>query len=335
MELIALANAEFEGNNSVYLFDDAVTTLVDTGVSRPTSRAALESGLADDGVGFADLDLVLLTHWHADHVGLAGAIQAASGATVRASTVDGPLAGREPDAWDEYERRQRRAFDAWGMPESPREDLLAFLEGSSGVMGEPADIDPFEAGETLDLGETTLRTVALPGHTAGQTGFAFEAGGETHLLAGDALLPRYTPNVGGADVRVDRPLATYLETLSRIAEAGYDRAFPGHRDPIADPAGRAREIADHHRDRARRVLTVLDERGPADPWTVSATLFGDLAGIHIMHGPGEAAAHLTHLADDGLVESAPDGYRLTAAGTAVLDDADADPLGAVFQGHEA
>ena len=41
--------------------------------------------------------------------------------------------------------------------------------------------------------------------------------------------------------------------------------------------------------------------GPATPWAVSADLFGSLSAIHILHGPGEAFAHLEHLRDAGVV----------------------------------
>jgi len=58
------------------------------------------------------------------------------------------------------------------------------------------------------------------------------------------------------------------------------------------------------------VLDVLADEGPATAWEVSAALFGDLSEIHVLHGPGEAFAHLDHLADAGIIE--PDGtaYRL-------------------------
>jgi hypothetical protein len=124
------------------------------------------------------------------------------------------------------------------------------------------------------------------------------------------LLPHYTPNVGGADVRVERPLANYLDTLERIINEGFVRAWPGHRDPIGDPAGRARDIITHHRERTENVLAVLREHGPATAWTVSAHLFGDLSAIHILHGPGEAYAHLEHLSAHGIVERTEERYRL-------------------------
>jgi glyoxylase-like metal-dependent hydrolase (beta-lactamase superfamily II) len=149
--------------------------------------------------------------------------------------------------------------------------------------------------------------VHAPGHTAGHCLFEFEEG---EVFSGDALLPVYTPNVGGADVRVDRPLRKYLRTLRSIADADYRRAWAGHRDPIDDPTGRAREIIRHHEERAYRVLDALERLGPCSVWAVSADLFGDLAGIHILHGPGECYAHLEHLEESGLVAAESGEYRL-------------------------
>ncbi|MEF8783419.1 MAG: hypothetical protein V5A39_10770 [Haloarculaceae archaeon] len=70
---------------------------------------------------------------------------------------------------------------------------------------------------------------------------------------------------------------TTLVDPGSIAAAGYRRAWPGHREPIEDPAARAEDIVRHHEERAWRVLDALCRRGPSDPWTVSADLFGDLA----------------------------------------------------------
>ncbi|ELK55128.1 putative metallo-beta-lactamase family hydrolase, partial [Haloferax sp. BAB-2207] len=84
-------------------------------------------------------------------------------------------------------------------------------------------------------------------------------------------------------------------------------------------------IAEHHRERTERVVSVLDDHGPADAWTVSARLFGDLEAIHILHGPGEAFAHLDHLVAEGVVAPPDDGGRYE-----LLDaDPDFDELVAV------
>ena len=63
----------------------------------------------------------------------------------------------------------------------------------------------------------------------------------------------------------------------------------------------------------RNVVDALAELGPSTPWEVSAALFGDLHGIHVLHGPGEAYAHLDHLAGAGVVERDGTRYALVDA----------------------
>ena len=312
MNTISLENTAFEGHNNAYLLTGDVTTLIDTGVATPDTREQLRSGLADVGLSFSAVDQILLTHWHSDHAGLAGEIQAESGAIVRAHRADAPLIEQDDTAQTAMNDRQRKLFDAWGMPDEPREELLSFMAASADNSGMPPSVEPFVPGERIEAGDRTLTVVHLPGHTAGLCGFSFESDRGTELFSGDALLPYYTPNVGGADVRVESPLASYLDTLTSIVEREpeFVRAWPGHRGPIIDPAGRAADIIAHHRERTDRILSVLETHGPADAWTVSAHLFGNLDNIHIIHGPGECAAHLAFLASHGIVEDTPDGYTI-------------------------
>ncbi|MFB6117697.1 MBL fold metallo-hydrolase [Halosegnis sp.] len=305
---IRLGNTAFEGLNNCYVLGtepDAELTLVDTGIGHPETLAELRAALAEVDATFADVDRVLLTHWHGDHAGLAGEIQAAAGCPVHVHEADAPLVER-PSAGHADALLREHVTD-WGMPDEKQAELFDFLAGADEW---PAPtVTPFAAGDTFDIGPVTLEAVHLPGHTAGLSGFAFDGTAGRELFAGDALLPYYTPNVGGADVRVDAPLSKYLDTLAGIVRDGYVRAWPGHRGAIVDPPGRAADIIAHHRKRTARVVDVLDD-GPASPWVVSAVLFGDLQNIHILHGPGEAFAHLDHLHDAGLVERSGREYAL-------------------------
>jgi glyoxylase-like metal-dependent hydrolase (beta-lactamase superfamily II) len=310
MERIPLSNRTFEGNNNAYLFADGPeTVLVDTGDRLPGTHEQLAEKLDSYGVFLADIDRIFLTHWHGDHRGLAGPIQQESDATVYVHEADADLVAGDPTAWGDINDLQEEYFDQWGMPDDKRAEVTDVLDSVAWQEDAP-DVTHIDDGETFAVNEYTLRVVHAPGHTSGLCLFELDDGDDTAVLSGDALLPKYTPNVGGADIRVDNPLQQYLDTLRAIVAADYDVAWPGHRDRIDDPTGRAEHIISHHEERSYRVLDALRRLGPCDTWTVSDDLFGDLEHIHILHGPGESYAHLEHLESDGCVVREGNEYRL-------------------------
>ena len=308
VERIAHAAASPEGENSTYVLPDR-GVVVDPGPPGDPPWETLTAGLPAAGLPVDDVETVVVTHWHADHAGLAPRLAAAADAELVLHATDAPLVA---DYAAERERRidrDARRLRAWGVPEPTVTEVV-----DSDTPSQMPDTSPVRAvtdGESV-AGAEAIHT---PGHTAGH--LALRAG--EALFVGDAVLPTYTPNVGGSDTRLDSALAPYLDALDDLSErVGRDGpdpdAYPGHGATV-DLAERIRAIRTHHAERLDDAVAALPAPGGADagrtPWAVARDLFGEMAGIHAKMGAGEAAAHLAFAADHGFAErvgEAPDRY---------------------------
>lgn len=307
MQRIRLDAAVFEGDSNAYLLGAGTgePTLIDTGIATERAETELREALDETGLALADIAQVLLTHFHYDHAGLAGLIQAESGATVYAHPLDAELLAPGPEGIASYLGANKHRLGTWGVPESVQADIGSFLQESATFSGTSVDVTALADGETVDTGDRSIVARLLPGHTAGHLAFDWNG---AHLFGGDLILPQYTANVGG-DLRLEDPLGTYLESLDRVLDLAPTRIHPGHRDRIDAPEERIGAIIDHHRHRSGRILEHLGQDSVATPWEVATAMFGDLTGIHALHGVGEVAAHLTCLDAAGVIAAFDHGYR--------------------------
>ncbi|MFB6093108.1 MAG: MBL fold metallo-hydrolase [Haloquadratum sp.] len=314
VERIGHAGASPEGTNSTYVLSDR-GLVVDPGPPGEGAWETLTDGLAAADLALDAVETVVVTHWHADHAGSAPRLAAAADADLVLHDADAPLVGRYA-----AERRRRMDRDArrlreWGVPDDVVAEITARDEPSP--MPDEFPVRAVTEGARVAGGEV-LHT---PGHTKGHLALAV---GDA-LFVGDAVLPTYTPNVGGSDTRLDAALSVYLDTLDRLAERAAPAAggagepaptpYPGHGTAVDLPT-RIAEIRRHHADRVGDVVRALPGPGDASdggrtPWAVARDLFGELSGIHAKMGAGEAAAHLAFAADAGFVERVgadPDRY---------------------------
>lgn len=290
-----------EGTNSAYLLPDR-RLLVDPGPPTESSWAALTDGIAEAGVAPADIDHVVVTHWHVDHAGLAPRLADAADATIHMHERDAPFVRTYEGTHRRRRERDLATMAAWGVPAERREEVA----GSDTPSGLPAETPVTDHADGDTVAGTTLWHT--PGHTEGHVAVATD----DSLYVGDAVLQTYTPNAGGSDTRAQNPLADYAATLDRVAAS--DRTLrPGHGETVRPD--RVETIRAHHRDRSRDLFETVAETGPITPWAVARRLFGDMAAIHVKFGAGEAAAHLQLLVGLGAVERTatdPDRYETVA-----------------------
>jgi glyoxylase-like metal-dependent hydrolase (beta-lactamase superfamily II) len=296
------------GSINSWLMTGEPVTLVDTGPRTDQALEALERGLRVCGMRLEDVELVLATHHHHDHVGLAATIKRRSGARIAA------LDGVAEYGAQYLERVQSDRLFARGLMSDhgvspalfgPTEELWDYIAATA----EPFETDlRLRDGDRIRAGGRDLDVVARPGHSATDTLLVDRA----HRLAfvGDHLLAKISPNTeiyrAGGGGR-SRSRIGYLAGLKRTARAPLDRALPGH-GPIIRGLGAVvdRELAQHRR-RCRRILGIL-ERGPADAFAIGRELWHERVVIaQPLLVVWEVLGHLDLLLSAGVAVERQDG----------------------------
>jgi glyoxylase-like metal-dependent hydrolase (beta-lactamase superfamily II) len=291
------------GRVNVYLIEDSPLTLIDAGPNSGTSLDELQRGIAGLGHSLEDIELVVLTHQHIDHLGLVSLVASHSGADVAAldaavSYVENYSAEAQAEDDFAYEMMLRhgiprdvasalrsvsRAFQAWGA----RAEVTRVLHD----------------GDELRFDDRTMRLHHRPGHSPTDTVFHDSQRGM--LIAGDHLLRHVSSNpliTRPRDGSGERPqsLVTYLDSLRATREMELDLVLPGHGDPITDHCALIDERFALHERRAAKIHGLLAER-PRSAHGLAQALWGNIAVTQAYLTLSEVLGHLDLLLNAGSV----------------------------------
>jgi glyoxylase-like metal-dependent hydrolase (beta-lactamase superfamily II) len=257
-------------------------TLVDAGPNTPEALAALEAGLAGHGLRLEDIELLVLTHQHSDHVGLVATIRARSGCRVAGhELLAGYVADVEAALIAEEEWEERLLLFHGTSPERV-EAFLAIARDRRPYGGAGAALDlQLAEGDVVEAGGLRLRVTLRPGHSPTDTLFVDDASGSA--LAGDHLIAHissnplvHRPPAAAADPST-RPssLLAYLDSLGRTSAEELAVLHTGHGASVTDYRPLiAERIRLHHR-RADQVHAALAD-GPRSASELSAVLWPDV-----------------------------------------------------------
>jgi glyoxylase-like metal-dependent hydrolase (beta-lactamase superfamily II) len=244
--------------NAWALQKGAGIVLVDTGVGGPGRLRMLDIALAQAGFGVDDVKLVVCTHSHSDHYGLAASICEETGCELWMHPrwehirlmADDPQAALEGRL--EVGRMSGvplRALDRYRQEHTEKPERLI-----DGIRGPDRELLP---GVEVESDVGAWQVIETPGHAPSHV--CLHQPERRLLISGDHLLGRtvlffdygHTPD----------PFGEFLASLDRVEPLDVDLCLPGHGKPFREPKAK---IADVRRetgemlDRVRRELTAHD-----------------------------------------------------------------------------
>jgi glyoxylase-like metal-dependent hydrolase (beta-lactamase superfamily II) len=277
--------------------------LVDTGLSEPGALTELERALGQAGLRLEQIRLLVCTHAHADHYGLAGPIVEAAGCELWMHPNHGHATRAAKHLDRALERRIEVARHS-GVPARALERYQSERQGRGMGIAEVVapDRDLTRGVEVdSDLGRWVVHE--SPGHAPSHV--VLHQPDQGLLLSGDHLLGRlsiyfdygHTPD----------PAGEFLSSLDTVEDLDARLCLAGHGRPFRDVAAKIQA----NRDQVARDLDVVSDalsNGPRTPYELVPALVGTdrLSPMLVSWGVSQVLSYLRHMERCGTARELPD-----------------------------
>jgi glyoxylase-like metal-dependent hydrolase (beta-lactamase superfamily II) len=288
---------------NLWALDDASgdgVALVDSGLDIAPARDGWDALFAGPLAG-RTVTRIIVTHFHPDHLGLAGWLAERFG--VRLWMTRGEWLFARMLTCDVRDTPPREAVDYWRAAGWSEERIAAETEKGWGrfasvVSPVPVSFVRMQDGDSLRIGRRDWRVVIGSGHSPEHACLVDDEG--KLMIAGDQVLPRITSNVSLSlsEPEAD-PLGDWLASIARLKTLPDDLlVLPSHGEPFTGLHARLDALDAGHRGRLDALHDFLAEPRRA------VDCFGVLFGRQIGDGSfglatGEAMAHLRRLEVEG------------------------------------
>lgn len=297
--------------NVYVLHGDNQWVLVDCGLGLPESSEALEAGLRTLGISFADLDALLLTHAHPDHIGIANEIAL--------QMHHGRIIMLDHDMQD--------MFRTWGNTAAI--ETIAAFQAAAGVSADDVEdgvrefqlltylihlppassIETLQANTTITLAGRVWTVLWTPGHAYGHMSLI----SEDVVIIGDHVLPTISPNTSLYPNSDSNPIQSHLSSMDLVARqigTYQPLALPGHGAPFSTLVDRIEVLQNSHLRRSLNVMEIMQSfASPVSPLRVAESVFRHrtLRGTEQRLALGETFAHLEYLRNQDRIEKHLEG----------------------------
>jgi glyoxylase-like metal-dependent hydrolase (beta-lactamase superfamily II) len=302
------------GRVNCYLIEDEPLTLVDTGPNSGKALDELERALAEHGRRVEDLERIVITHQHIDHLGLVDILARRSGAEVCSLDLLAPVIERFSEEAERDDELAERLMLRHGIPRDVVSALRSVSRSFRAWGGSSAVAHPLPDGSELEFAGRTLEVLHRPGHSPSDTLFHDRERGI--LLGGDHLIAHISSNplisrpLGGksGEPGTGRPraLLTYMRSLRETHAMELEVVLAGHGEPVTDHRTLIDERFALHDRRARKIGGLIAER-PRSAYEIAQELWGNVAVTQAYLTLCEVLGHVDMLLEDGSVREVEAG----------------------------
>ena len=287
------------GRVNCYLIEDDPLTLVDTGPNSGKALDELEQALGAHGRRVEDLERIVITHQHIDHLGLVGILARRSSAEVCALGLLAPVMEDHPAAAERDDALAEALMLRHGIPPDVVMALRSVSQAYRAWGGSaPVAVRLADGGELAWAGRR-MRVLHRPGHSPSDTVFLDEergiALGGDHLLGHISSNPLISHPLGGRSGEPGpgrpRALLMYMDSLRETRATPIERVLPGHGEPVDDHVALIDERFALHERRAAKLAGLVREQ-PRSAYELAQELWGNVAVTQAYLTLSEVLGHM-------------------------------------------
>lgn len=265
-------------------------TLIDTGLHNSETKLMWDNIFQDK-----QIDNIIVTHEHPDHIGSAGYLQQTYDPTIYMTEQAYEFA-KHFVATERLVNLQEN-YEQSAIPKPIIKELIKANKNMIKAVTPLPKVDHFlQDNEKFVIGNNEYEVIFTPGHADGLiTLFNKE---KSVLIATDHILPKITPNISYWFFGKQNPLKSYIQSLNRIKELDAKVVIPSHGEPFYDANERIDEIITHHDERLEQILNIIKDG--RNIYEVTNDMFPkQLTNHELRFAVGEALAHLLYLESEG------------------------------------
>lgn len=304
IEQIQLDTGSPVGSINTYLVFGEKLTLIDTGSNLDKNWVQLKKSLEERQLSIYDIEQVLLTHHHIDHVGLLERILNVHPIPVIGHPNNRPWLSLTKDFIQWHHEFFYEFLEEFGVPKDLCNTGKYFFENMQKLSCHADLTIEINEGDSIP-GLSEWEVIETKGHA--QSHLSFYRKKDRLMIAGDHIIKHISSNAAIEpplirNVERDKPLIQYMRNLKKCSDYSVDMVLTGHGSPVKDLSNLVDDRLNGVEKRTSRIKEILKNKSKNGFEIVHEIFPEKVVREQLMLVVYEIAGHLDVLLERGEIE---------------------------------